>query len=280
MADTGFRSGQGPVATRITVTDNLHILFDRLIPEALEAFLQPLIGRLVPRVDQGERFLIRGMGRFRGAYTPDLLRLAHGQKLDGALVMADEDVTRILYFEQGMIVGSHSDMLFERVGRMLFKADVIAKADAHALVDCEEKAGLAAAMSLVPTEMARWALEKRGWEVGAALYFMGRGHYMFIDGRPRLGKIPTLAIDPMQLAMEGMRRYDEWRNGEGKAPQSAEPDTQVPARATLDRAALEHLAEEGRGADLLRPGRAAHDEADAILDALTGEDDPLSIFDD
>ncbi len=42
---------------------------------------------------------------------------------------------------------------------------------------------------------------------------MGRCHYVLVDGTPQLGTIPTPEVETTQLAMEGMRCYDEWRHG-------------------------------------------------------------------
>ncbi|MDJ0975551.1 MAG: DUF4388 domain-containing protein [Planctomycetota bacterium] len=253
------------------MTDNLSILFDRLLPDALELFLKPLLGDTVPRIGDDRRFKVRGTGRFRGAYTADLLRLAHAQKLDGALILVDEDITRVLFFEQGEVIGTQSDMLFERVGRVLLSAGVIEKADAHSLVDCEEKVGVQAACQLIPQDIARWALEKRVWEVGAALYFMGRGHYICIDGRPDLGTLPRVAIDPMLLAMEGMRRYDEWRNGPSNTV-SGETLSDAPLPTALDREAID--ARTAAGPDDESADEHARREADEIMRQLGSDTGP------
>lgn len=251
---------------------NLSVLLDRLLPEALEPFLQPLVGRVIPR-DDTEHFRVRGYGRFRGSYTADLLRLAHGQKLDGALILVDQDVSRVLFFEDGQVVGGHSTILFERLGRILYKGEVISKADAHSLVDCEEKAGLEATVALIPAEAALWGIERRVWEIGASLYFMGHGHYVCLDGKPRLGRVPALSIDPMRIAMEGMRRYDEWRNGSSAADPEAEiPVGEAPDSTELDRQAIEARAARGAGVDSLPPSSEAQKEAEAIMRSLLGGD--------
>lgn len=269
-AAAGHGTPASPLPTP-PVTENLSILFDRLLPDALDLFLKPLIGRVVPRIAEEQRYKIRGTGRFRGAYTADLLRLAHAQKIDGALILVDEDVSRVLFFEQGEVIGAHSTMLFERIGRLLLSAGVIEKADAHSLVDCEEKVGVRAACQLIPHEVARWALEKRVWEVGAALYFMGRGHYICIDGKPDLGPLPRLAIDPMLLAMEGMRRYDEWRNGPSREP-AATTLADAPLPTALDRDAIDARA--AAGPDDEPADTSARREADEIMRQLGSDTGP------
>lgn len=255
------------------VIPNLSVLLDQLVPEALEPFLQPLVGRVLPRGKDG-RFRVRGYGRFRGSYTADLLRLAQGQKLDGALILADQDVSRVLLFVDGIVVGAHSNVLFERLGRVLYKGGVISKTDAHSLVDCEEKAGLDATIALIPEEAALWGVERRVWEIGASLYFMGHGHYLCVDGSPRMGRVPAVAIDPTQIAMEGMRRYDEWRNGSrGTSEEVETPIAEPPTPTDLDREAIERRAARGAGVDSLPPSTKAQKEADAIMRSLLGDGD-------
>ena len=35
---------------------------------------------------------------------------------------------------------------------------------------------------------------------------------MLVEGRPQLDGVFEVSLDPMQVALEGMRRHDQWRN--------------------------------------------------------------------
>ena len=50
-----------------------------------------------------------------------------------------------------------------------------------------------------------------------------------IEGEPNLGELPSFSVPPMQLAMEGMRCYDEWRNTPSKQELKAFKDVPVAA---------------------------------------------------
>lgn len=60
---------------------------------------------------------------------------------------------------------------------------------------------------------------------------MPHAHYLLVDGEPDLGDLPRFHIPPMDLAMEGLRRYDEWRNRRS-APEATSPEP-APAQVKL-----------------------------------------------
>jgi hypothetical protein len=162
------------------------------------------------------------MGRFSSRCAGDLLSLGRNQRLDGALVVIEADTTRAIYFRKGRAIGAASDVLFERLGRVLSRCEVVDEATAAGLVDREATQGLAAAVAEVTPEVAAWALETRVWDIAAALFFVPHGHFVIVEGTPDLADLPALDLSPTDLALEGLRRYDEWRNG----PQKADPTPQ------------------------------------------------------
>ena len=206
------------------------ILFERLLPETLNPLLGSVLGdRLVPGGPDGFLHRVVASGRFSGPQTADLLAFARSQKLDGALVVAEQDVERALIFERGEVIGALSNVLFERLGRVLHREGVISTEDRDAVEDAEEQYGVEAAAQMLPTEAARWGLERRIWDIATVLYFTRNAHFVIVEGTPRLGDIPSFRVSPMQLAMEGMRCYDEWRNTPSKQELravTAEPDAE------------------------------------------------------
>lgn len=216
------------------MSSEANILFDRLLPETLEVLLTRVLGTRVPRQGPDGCFRISSCGRFSGRLAADLLAFARNQKHDGAFVVLQDDVERVLYFQSGTIVGADSNVLFERLGRVLLRAGTLDREGERQVTSCEEQRGLLMAASLLPKEAAQWGLEKRVWEVGTALYFMGSAHFLIVDGLPDLGDLPLVSVAPMDLAMEGLRRYDEWRNGKPSSeekPTGPERRVQPAARA-------------------------------------------------
>lgn len=199
------------------------LLFDRMLPDSLEALLARTLGSTLPRQGEGGRYRIASCGRFTGRLAPDLLAFLRNQKYDGAFVLLQDDVVRVLYARHGTIVGADSNVLFERLGRVLHRAGTLDRESSRNVVTCEEQRGLAAAVRLLPPETAVWGLDKRAWEIGTALFFMSGAYFLFLDGEPSLEGVPPVAVPPMELAMEGLRRYDEWRHKAAAAPAGEAP---------------------------------------------------------
>jgi len=193
-------------------TDEFTTLFDRLLPDALDPVLSRVLGTTVPRLEAESRFRVAATGRFSGHLVGDLLTQARNRVLDGALVLMEEDVVRVLYFVQGRVAGADSNVLFDRLGRILGNEEILSEIDSESIVAEEESRGLAAAVTRLPIDVVEWGLERRIREISASLYFMPHAHFVLVEGLPNLDPLPTFLLSPLQLAMDGLRRYDEWRN--------------------------------------------------------------------
>ena len=138
-------------------------ILEQNLPDDTEAYLRQLLGTTMRRIGDGNRYRIASCGRFRGAITPDLLSFAKNSKLDAALVVVEHDAERILYFNKGELVGSASSVLFERLGRLLYQAEVVSHDDSDTLIDLEEKKGDVALTHALPdTGPAAQALRGEG----------------------------------------------------------------------------------------------------------------------
>lgn len=194
------------------MASEIAVLFERLLPEVLDPLLNHALADGITRSGDQGLHRVCASGRFSGPQTADLLAFCRSQELSGALLFAEPDLMRVLYFRQGEVIAADSSVIFERLGRLLGREGILTKEDAAAIVECEEQDGLLAAVTALPPEAARFALERRIWEVAISLYFMRNAHFLIVEGQPQLGDLPTFNIPPERLAMEGMRRYDEWRN--------------------------------------------------------------------
>ena len=250
---------------------DLRALFDRLLPDTLEPFLRPLLAEFMPPED-GERFRLGSVGRFRGRSVPDLMTAIHLQKWKGAVVLAEDDVARVFYVRDGDIIGVSSNVLFERLGRVLHKGGVLSKDDSSLLVETEETQGVARAAALLSDDAAHWGLERRVWEVGAALYYVRHGWWMHVQGTPDLSALPDVKVDPIQLAMEGLRRYDEWRNGSSSESHAEMPATaKQPESTTIETPEPKAVQANLENLPRLGPSDDARAEADAIMRMLGGD---------
>lgn len=221
----------------MTAGTDISYLLKRAIPDALEPILTPLVGRVIPRSGEGDRYRIAYFGAFSSRVAADLLAFGRNQRLDGALILIDDDVLRAIYYRQGRIIGADSNVLFERLGRVLLRAALVDDSMAGALISAEEASGVAAATAVLPADVARFGLERRAWDIAAGLFLIHRGNFLILEGAPELGAVEALDLSPMDLAIEGLRRYDEWRNGAAgvpiptrKAPETRPPEAPAPVR--------------------------------------------------
>jgi hypothetical protein len=209
-------------------------LLETSLPEGLRAILARILGASMPQAGADARYGVLASGRFRGAITADLLAFAANNKLDAALVLVDEDTERVLYFEGGLLIGAASNVLFERIGRLLYRIREVDHVTSEALIEAEEKHGPAALETWMPRAILGWAAERRIWEIVAALYLVPRGHFVLVEGKPELGRLLTTALDPMHVALEGLRQHDQWRHGSRKRTPEATEATEEQDAARQD----------------------------------------------
>ncbi len=208
-----FRSRSAQVdKTAAAVSSELAILFEILLPDSLEPLLSEAVDHTVAREGRDMRHNVTASGVFEGRLTADLFGLARSQALNGALVVAAPDAKRVLYFRNGVVVAARSNIETDRLGHILKVGELVTDEQAHHLIETENALGIAAALELVTPEAAQWGMERRVWEIATGLFFVEGGHYVLVEGEPVLEGFIEVAFQPMQLAMDGMRRVDEWRN--------------------------------------------------------------------
>jgi hypothetical protein len=248
----------------VTAGTDISYLLKCAIPDALEPIIKTLVGKVIPRGGEGDRYRIAYFGAFSSRVAADLLAFGRNQRLDGALILIDDDVLRALYYRQGRVVGGDSNVLFERLGRVLLRAALVDDATASALISAEEASGVGAATAVLPADVARFGLERRTWDIAAGLFLIHRGNFLILEGAPDLGAVEALDLSPMDLAIEGLRRYDEWRNGAAGVP--------IPVRKAPEKRPPEAPATPGTPATVRKPTvRSAASAADEILRQLRDE---------
>ena len=235
-----------------SVTD----ILTRLVPDEVDALLSRILGGAFRRRGDGGRFRIQAIGAFRGYLTESLVALAAHPRLEVALVVLDEESERVLHFHEGKIVAATSNVLFERIGRLLYENGVVTHDDANTLVRQEEREGVTGVIGWIPDDVLRWAIERRAGEIVAALAYVTRGAFLLVEGDAPLQGIPATAHDPVALAARARRLYDAWRQG---TDSGNEGDEGVPDAASATETAPAPLQ------GPLQPPRSREEEIQDIL---------------
>ena len=236
-------------------SEDIAYLLKRAIPDALDPIVHRTVHDVLPRTGEGGGYRIAHTGAFSNRVAADLLAFGRNQRMDGALIVIDGDALRAIYYRGGRVVGADSNVLFERLGRVLLQTGHADDASAQMLIEREEAAGVAAAAALMPPDTARFGLERRVWEIAASLFLVHGGNYVIVEGPPNLGAVAPADLSPTDLAIEGLRRYDEWRHGTAGVPipKRKAPETRPPRSPNAVPAATEAAVD-----DILRQIRAEH----------------------
>ncbi len=195
---------------------DLLTLLEELIPGTVALHMRPLLDELFAEPFDNARNPLHSLGRFTPSSTPTILRDIAQQKHSGALVVIGGDAQKVLLCDEGTIIAAKSTVVFEQVGRLAFREELLDKDEADALNGVEQGMGLTHALQYLG-EGADWLSERMVWEIGCSLYFMGRGYWLFLDGAPAKDALPAVSVDAVQLSLEGLRQYDEWRSGDSRS---------------------------------------------------------------
>lgn len=196
-------------------TDILPLL-EELIPGTLALHMQPLLDELFAEPFENSRNPLHSLGRFAPSSAPTILRDIAQQQHSGALVVIGGDAQKVLLCDEGHIIAAKSTVVFEQVGRFAYREEILTKDEAEALYGVEQHMGLTHALHHLE-EDAGWLSERMVWAIGCSLYFMGRGYWLFFDGAPAKDSLPDVCVDAVQLSLEGLRQYDEWRRGDSRS---------------------------------------------------------------
>jgi hypothetical protein len=224
-------------------------VIDKALPRAVDDVVARILGATVVAARAGGHHGIASWGRFGGHLTEPLLVLACHEKASGALIVTEEEAERVLLVAPGRIVGSASNVLFERLGRILYQAEVLTHEDSERLIAIEEQEGDVALLDWLPADVLAWASARRVEAVAAALPYIRKGHFVLIDGEVDLRGFPGLDLAPGGIGREASRLYDAWRHGtnDGGSEPVRRADTPAPIPGPL------------------RPRRTRDEEVDDIL---------------
>jgi len=207
-----LHSGQG----RPALGTNILPLLEELIPGTLALHMRPLLEELFAEPLENSRNPLHTLGRFAPSSTPTILRDIAQHKYSGALVVIGGDAQKVLLCDEGSIIAAKSTVVLEQVGRFAYREELLSKEEAEALYGIEQHMGLTHALYHLG-EDAGWLSERMVWAIGCSLYFMGRGYWLFMDGTPARDALPEVCVDAVQLSLEGLRQYDEWRRGDARS---------------------------------------------------------------
>jgi Domain of unknown function (DUF4388) len=146
----------------------------------------------------------------------DLLQFLETGLKSGILKISREDVTKEIFFEKGIIVGSTSNDPKEYFGQFLLHYGKIDEPQLRLALEKQRQNKIPLGLILVSmgifveTEMME-LLRLRSLEILYDLFLWEQAEFQFQDNAPMPADLIRIEIKPTNVVMEGIYRVDEWR---------------------------------------------------------------------
>jgi ABC-type phosphate/phosphonate transport system substrate-binding protein len=170
--------------------------------------------------DPPKTSLVELRGELKTIRVPDLLQLMGSCKNTGTLVVQSKHDEKCLYFRNGKVCSASclDKDNKNKLGSLLIKLGKITERErARALALCAENSEMRLGKALIQIkavrqEELREVLRIQAEEIVYSLFLFPEGRFEFIKKEPKIDPEEDLALDVMNLLMEGARREDEWEN--------------------------------------------------------------------
>ena len=147
--------------------------------------------------------------------VPDLLQfLASGRKT-GTLKFSRGKVVKQIYFENGVIVGSHSNDPKEYLGQVLIHYDKLDEPRLQLAMEVQRKSGgrlgeILIAKGLISDADLLEILRTRTLDIIYDLFLWAEAQFEFFENEPSQDNPIRIAVQPTSVIMDGIYRVDEW----------------------------------------------------------------------
>jgi hypothetical protein len=154
-------------------------------------------------------------GTLKTMSVPDLLQfLAVGQKT-GTLKIGRGSITKQIYLENGLIVGSSSNDPREYLGQALLHYGKIDESQLSAAMEIQRRSGgklgvILSSRGFVTQATVVEVLRTRTLEIIYDLFIWEDAQFEFFDGEPLPDDLIRIRVEATSVIMDGIYRIDEW----------------------------------------------------------------------
>ena len=144
----------------------------------------------------------------------DLLQFIGSGRKSGTLKFDRGKITKQVYFQNGLIVGSQSNDPREYLGQVLLHYGKVDEAKLQAAREAQRTSGLKLGEALVQLGVLTEKdvldiLKTRTLDAIYDLFVWNEGHFEFFDGEPLPQDLIKIEVEPTTVIMEGIYRIDE-----------------------------------------------------------------------
>ena len=153
----------------------------------------------------------------------DLLQFLEVGQKSGILRVRHENITKMVYFEKGIIVGSSSNDPKEYFGQFLLHYGKIDETGLKAGMEKHRQLKVPLGRALVHLGLINDAemmelLRERALEIIYELFLWEQADFAFEDNALLPQDLIRIQIKPTSVVMEGIYRVDEWHRYRGRIP--------------------------------------------------------------
>ena len=155
-------------------------------------------------------------GNLKTMVLSELLQwLSLGRKT-GTLLVEGRGVQKKVYFADGRIVSTSSSDPREYLGQFLVSHGYISEEELKMAMEVQEESAILLGKILVminaisETDLLR-LMKKKAEESIYGIFLWNEGEFEFFDNELPDQKMISLSVDVTGIVMEGLRRYDEWK---------------------------------------------------------------------
>jgi hypothetical protein len=147
--------------------------------------------------------------------VPDLLQfLATGRKT-GSLKFNRAKISKEIFFEDGLIVGSFSNDPKEYLGQLLIHYGKIGESQLQLAMEAQRKSGdrlgeILVSKGVVSVDEVHEILRIRTLEIIYDLFLWEEAQFEFFDNHPFPSDLIRVNVQPHSVIMDGIYRIDEW----------------------------------------------------------------------
>ena len=154
-------------------------------------------------------------GTLKTMNVSDLLQFMAAGRKTGTLKISRAGITKQIYLEKGLIVGSTSNDPREYMGQMLLHYGKIQEADLRTAIEIQRQSGGILGMILsergfVSNDDVLDILRKRTLEIIYDLFLWEEADFEFFDHETLPEKLIRIQVNATSVIMDGIYRIDEW----------------------------------------------------------------------
>jgi uncharacterized protein DUF4388 len=154
-------------------------------------------------------------GTLKSMSVADLLQFLAAGRKTGTLNIGRGSITKQIFLEEGLIVGSSSNDPKERLGQVLLHYGRIEESDLSLGLDIQRESGgrlgtILAGRGLMSQEDVMDVLRTRTLEIIYDLFIWEEAEFEFVEQEKLPDDLIRIQVDATRVIMDGIYRIDEW----------------------------------------------------------------------